>query len=59
MVFKTSSDLNFEKIDINYEGIAKVLLAFAELYKAADNKALIDQLLSDFVKPVVITEIKK
>ena len=48
----------FTPIDYNYEGIAKVILAFVELYKVCENKELIDNAFKEFIsQKIIITEI--
>lgn len=49
-------DLKFEKIELDYEGIAKVLTAFAELYKVCENKEMLDNALKRFTEPHLIVE---
>jgi hypothetical protein len=52
-LFKASvkSNLNFEPIEPNYEGIAKLLSEFEKLYKVCDNKELLDKCLENFCVP--------
>ena len=42
---------NIKLIEPNYNGIASVLIAFAELYKAGANKEMLDKALSNFIEP--------
>ena len=48
---------DIELIEINYEGIAKVLTAFAELYKVAPKTEVIDDDLKRFSSSVYIPKI--
>jgi tRNA U34 5-carboxymethylaminomethyl modifying GTPase MnmE/TrmE len=52
-LFKSSvkSNLKFEPIEPNYEGIAKVLSELEKLYKVCDNKELLDKCLENFCVP--------
>jgi hypothetical protein len=52
-LFKASvkSNLNFEPIEPNYEGIAKLLSEFEKLYKVCENKELLDKCLENFCLP--------
>ena len=50
------TDVKFEKIELDYEGIAKVLMAFAELYKHCDNKEILDDALKRFTEPHLIVK---
>jgi hypothetical protein len=47
----TDSNIVFTNPD--YDGIAKVLGQFAELYKVCDNKELLDKCIESFVSPII------
>jgi len=48
--FNTKRKLEFTSFKTDYEGIAKVLAQFTELYKVCDNKELLDKSLDQFFK---------
>ncbi len=47
--FNTENKDDIKFIEPNYEGIAKVLAQFVELYKVCDNKELLDKNLAWFL----------
>ena len=46
--WKTENEIEFTSFKTDYEGIAKVLSRFTELYKVCDNKELLDKHLDQF-----------
>tara|TARA_R110002167_G_scaffold284737_2_gene489899 strand:+ start:26177 stop:26353 length:177 start_codon:yes stop_codon:yes gene_type:complete len=47
-IFDKKQPSNIQLIEPDYDGIAKVLKEFRELYRVCENTALLDKLLNDF-----------
>jgi hypothetical protein len=45
----TKSKVEFMPIQRDYEGMAKLLIAFSELYNTCDNKELLDELMRELL----------
>jgi hypothetical protein len=56
-LFETSHKIDIIPIDIDYEGMSKVLAQFVELYKVCENKEMLDNCVSSFFnRPLFIAK---
>jgi hypothetical protein len=50
---------NIERLDHNYNDLTKLFISLTELYKAANDKTVIDEMIKHINNPILIVRDKK